>query len=173
MESRFAFTCCNKWNHANGEALLVTTTRILFTYYESVRWIVPLTNMLFYFLFILFYYESRKWELKTRLIYETRSVWWKTQKLNLRNLHVSPTRVCVIPTSYILKDISFTQADSVCRVAFREPIHQCTHVSEEGVTGKLRAQKHHLSCHTRSLSLLREFITKSRSYSPVSVYYYS
>ena len=48
--------------------------------------------------FILFDYESRKWEVKTRLIYEDRSLWWKTQKLNLRNLHVSHTLGCDIPT---------------------------------------------------------------------------
>ena len=66
---------------------------------------------------ILFYYESRKRELQTRLIYHTwsfillwikktrakdktyiwGSVWWKTQKLKMRNLHASHTLGCVTP----------------------------------------------------------------------------
>jgi hypothetical protein len=38
--------------------------------------------------------------------------------------------------SYILRDVSFTEVGSVCRVALREPMHLCTCVSEEGVDGE-------------------------------------
>ena len=34
--------------------------------------------------------------------------------------------------SYTLRYISFTEVDSVCRVALREPMHLCTCVIEEG-----------------------------------------
>ncbi len=37
--------------------------------------------------------------------------------------------------SYILRDVSFTEIDRVCRVVMREPIHLCTCVSEEGDDG--------------------------------------
>jgi hypothetical protein len=38
--------------------------------------------------------------------------------------------------SHILRDVSFVEVGSVCRVALREPIHLCTCVSEEGVDGE-------------------------------------
>ena len=38
--------------------------------------------------------------------------------------------------SYILRDVSFTEAGSVCRVTLREPIHMYTCVSEEGGDGE-------------------------------------
>jgi hypothetical protein len=38
--------------------------------------------------------------------------------------------------SYILRDVSFSEVDSVCRVALREPMHLCTYVSEEGGDGE-------------------------------------
>ena len=38
--------------------------------------------------------------------------------------------------SFILSDVSFAEVGSVCRVAFREPIHLYTFVSEEGVDGE-------------------------------------
>ena len=49
-----------------------------------------------YFLF-LFYYESRKRELKTRLIYEGRCDEGLKDRVKLRNLHTSHTLGCVIP----------------------------------------------------------------------------
>ncbi len=39
--------------------------------------------------------------------------------------------------SYILRDVSFTEVDRVCRVAFREPIHLCTCVREVGGDGEV------------------------------------
>ena len=33
--------------------------------------------------------------------------------------------------SYTLRDVSFTEVGSVCRVVLREPMHLCTCVSEE------------------------------------------
>jgi hypothetical protein len=47
--------------------------------------------------FILFYYESRKRELKTRLIYEGRCDERLKDRVKLRNLHTSHTLGCVIP----------------------------------------------------------------------------
>ena len=38
--------------------------------------------------------------------------------------------------SYILRDVSFAEVGSVCRVALREPMHLCTCVSEEGGDGE-------------------------------------
>ncbi len=38
--------------------------------------------------------------------------------------------------SYILRDVSFTEVDSVCRVVLRDPMHLCTCVSEEGGNGE-------------------------------------
>jgi hypothetical protein len=38
--------------------------------------------------------------------------------------------------SYILRDVSFTEVVRVCRFAFREPMHLCTCVSEEGGDGE-------------------------------------
>ena len=38
--------------------------------------------------------------------------------------------------SYILRDVSFAEVGSVCRVALREPIHLCTCVIEEGGDGE-------------------------------------
>ena len=38
--------------------------------------------------------------------------------------------------SYILRDVSFTEVGNVCRVEFREPMHLCTCVSEEGGDGE-------------------------------------
>ncbi len=45
---------------------------------------------------------------------------------------------CVVSflLSYILRDVSFTEVVSVCRVALREPIHLYTCVSKEGVNGE-------------------------------------
>jgi hypothetical protein len=58
-----------------------------------------------------FYYESRKRDLKTRLTYEDRY-------------------------DERLKNISLTELVNVCQVGFREPIHLCTCVNEEGVNGE-------------------------------------
>ncbi len=38
--------------------------------------------------------------------------------------------------SHILRDVSFAEVGSVCRVALREPMHLCTCVSEEGGDGE-------------------------------------
>jgi hypothetical protein len=38
--------------------------------------------------------------------------------------------------SFILRDVSFTEVVSVCRVAFREPIHLRTYVRDEGGDGE-------------------------------------
>ena len=38
--------------------------------------------------------------------------------------------------SCILRDVSFAEVGSVCRVALREPMHLCTCVSEEGGDGE-------------------------------------
>jgi hypothetical protein len=38
--------------------------------------------------------------------------------------------------SYTLRYVSFAEVDSVCRVVFREPIHLCTCMSEEGGDGE-------------------------------------
>ena len=38
--------------------------------------------------------------------------------------------------SYILRYVSFTEADGVCRVELREPMDLCTCVSEEGGDGE-------------------------------------
>ena len=40
--------------------------------------------------------------------------------------------------SCILRDVSFAEVGSVCRVALREPMHLCTCVSEEGGEGLVR-----------------------------------
>ena len=37
----------------------------------------------------------------------------------------------------ILRDVSFTEVGSVCRVALREPMHLYTCVSEEGGDGEV------------------------------------
>ncbi len=37
---------------------------------------------------------------------------------------------------YILRDVSFTEVGRIFRVVFREPIHLCTCVSEEGTDGE-------------------------------------
>jgi hypothetical protein len=39
--------------------------------------------------------------------------------------------------SYILRYFSFTEVDSVCRFALREPMHLCTCVNEEGDDGEV------------------------------------
>ena len=46
---------------------------------------------------------------------------------------------CVVPflLSCILRDVSFTEVDSVCRVALRELMHLCTCVREEGGDGEV------------------------------------
>ena len=38
--------------------------------------------------------------------------------------------------SYTLRDVSFPEVGSVCRVALREPMHLCACVSEEGGDGE-------------------------------------
>ncbi len=38
--------------------------------------------------------------------------------------------------SWILRDVSFAEVGSVCRVALQEPMHLCTCVSEEGCDGE-------------------------------------
>ena len=38
--------------------------------------------------------------------------------------------------SCILRDVSFTEVGSICRVALREPMNLCTCVSEEGDDGE-------------------------------------
>ena len=45
---------------------------------------------------------------------------------------------CVVPflLSCILRDVSFTEVGSVCRVALREPMHLYTCVSKEGGNGE-------------------------------------
>ena len=45
---------------------------------------------------------------------------------------------CVVTflLSSILRDVSFTEVTSVCRVVFREPIHLYTCVRKEGVNGE-------------------------------------
>ena len=50
----------------------------------------------------------------------------------LRYLRPAHTLGSSIPV-VILRDVSFTEVDNVCRVAIREPIHLCTCVREEGV----------------------------------------
>ncbi len=39
--------------------------------------------------------------------------------------------------SYILRDVSFTEVDSICRVTLWGPMHLCTCVSEEGGDGEV------------------------------------
>jgi hypothetical protein len=53
----------------------------------------------------------------------------------MRNLHVSHTLASVL-LSYILRDVSFAEVDRVYRVVFREPMHLCTCVIEEGDDGE-------------------------------------
>ena len=38
--------------------------------------------------------------------------------------------------SYILRDVSFTEVDNICRVALREPMHLYTYVIKEGGNGE-------------------------------------
>ena len=38
--------------------------------------------------------------------------------------------------SYIIRDVSLTEVDNVCRVALREPMNLYTYVIEEGVDGE-------------------------------------
>ena len=38
--------------------------------------------------------------------------------------------------SYTIRNVSFTEVGSVCRVALQEPMHLCTCVSEEGDDGE-------------------------------------
>jgi hypothetical protein len=88
--------------------------------------------------FVLFWIKKMRAKDKT---YTWGSVWWKTQKLKLRNLHVSHTLGCVIPAvihleTSVLRDVSFAEVGSVCRVALKEPMHLCTCVSEEGGDGE-------------------------------------
>jgi hypothetical protein len=59
--------------------------------------------------FLLFYYESRKGELKTRLIYEDRY----DERIYTTHIHW----VTSLLLSYILRYVSFTEVGSVCRVA--------------------------------------------------------
>jgi hypothetical protein len=49
------------------------------------------------FYFCVFYYESRKREIKTRFVYEDRCDERLKARVKLRNLHVSHTLGCVIP----------------------------------------------------------------------------
>ncbi len=64
------------------------------------------------------------------------SVWWKTQKFKLRNPTPHIHWVTPLLLSYTLRYVSFAEVDRVYRVVFREPIHLCTCVSEEGGDGE-------------------------------------
>ena len=52
--------------------------------------------------------------------------------MNQENIHW----VVSFLLSYILRDVSFEEVDIIYRVAFREPIHLCTFVKEEGDDGE-------------------------------------
>ncbi len=68
--------------------------------FKLIRKVVALARVLptfAFFLLILLYYESRKRELKGRLIYEDRYD-ERLKKLKMRNLHSSYTLGCATPT---------------------------------------------------------------------------
>jgi hypothetical protein len=120
----------------------------------------------------LFYYKSRKRELKTRLIHEDRcDERLKNQIWGIYTSHIH----WFVPflLSYTLRYVNFAEVRSVCRVALREPMYLCTCVSEEGDDGKIRAQKCHLWCHTHldtSVSLTvkcRFFYSYYRGYTEI------
>jgi len=98
-------------------------------YYESIKSVV-----------FLFYYESRKKELKTKLIYQWGSVTAQCDE-RLKNLRwgIYTPRIHWVTSfllSYILRYVSCAEVDRVCRVALWNPMHLCTCVSEEGGDGE-------------------------------------
>ncbi len=54
----------------------------------------------------------------------------------MRNLTSHIHWVVPLLLSYTLRDVSFAEVGRICRVAFREPMHLCTCVREEGDDGE-------------------------------------
>ena len=83
----------------------------------------------------MFYYESRKRELKTKLIYENR---WDERLKNESWGIYTPRIHWVTPflLSSIHRYISFGEVSRICRTVSREPMDLCTSVIEEGGDGE-------------------------------------
>ncbi len=83
----------------------------------------------------LFYYESRKRELKTILIHEDRC----DERLKNKNGGIYTPHIHWVVSfllSYTRRYVSLPELVNVYQVGLREPIHLCTCVSEEGGVGE-------------------------------------